>query len=722
VTLGPLQPLADWPQFIVVRTVARANGKTDKIPLHFNTAAAIDAHDPANWTDHATARAVADALGPDHGVGFVLTKTAGFWCVDIDNCATPAGWSPEAQELYAQLPGTVIEVSQSGRGLHLWGRGPIPEHACKNVALGLECYSDRRFIMLGSNACGEMAPSCPGLAAVVARYFPPRETAGQVPAPAAGPSDLWSGPEDDAELIRRAMASRSAAGVFGGKASFADLWTANEAALSAAFPDTQGARPYDASSADASLAQHLAFWCGKDAERIERIMRQSALVREKWDRPDYLPRTISGACAQQRDVYNDGRRLATEPAAALEAPYKPLFSVAAYGGKASLENVHDALRSPESGVRVALDTFQDRIMIASTDGNEWRQFRDVDYSRLRAEFGRRGFKPISAEIMSSAVLLTADENSFDSAKQWADSLRWDGVPRIDCALPVYYRTVDSPYTRAVGAYLFTAMAGRVLQPGCQADMVVVLVGLQGERKTSAVRVLSPRPEFFAEINLKRIDEDDLARHLRGKLIGEIAELRGLAGRDQESVKAWVTRREERWTPKYREFEVSYPRRLVLIGTTNEREFLDDPTGERRWLPVTAGTVDVEGLERDRNQLWAEGIARFNAAGIAWQAAEALARGEHQQFKIEDPWTESLRTWLDSPNPNTRQPMRTAPFTMEAVCLGVLHRSITAIERKDQHRMAKLLRTLGFERSDNVRIDGRQRKAWLPLRPSGPITG
>lgn len=715
--LGPLQPLAEWPQFIVVKLVPRENGKTDKIPLHFNTASAIDAHQPANWTDYATARAVAAALGPGHGVGFVLTKAAGFWCIDIDDCATPDGWSPLAQELYAQLPGTVIEVSQSGRGLHLWGRGPIPEHACKNVPLRLECYSDLRFFLLGSDARGEMAPSCPGVAAVVARYFSPRTEVAAVALPAEGPCAEWSGPADDDELIRRAMASQSR-GAFAGKASFSQLWTADERALAAAFSSSTG-DVFDRSSADRSLAQHLAFWTGKDAERIGRLMRQSALTRPKWDdRADYLPRTIAGACASQREVYRDGRRHSAEPAAALEAPYKPLFSVAAYGGKASLENVHDALRSPESGVRVALDTFQDRIMIASTDGNEWRQFRDVDYSRLRAEFGRRGFKPISAEIMSSAVLLTADENSFDSAKQWADSLRWDGVPRIDCALPVYYRTVDSPYTRAVGAYLFTAMAGRVLHPGCQADMVVVLVGLQGERKTSAVRVLSPRPEFFAEINLKRIDEDDLARHLRGKLIGEIAELRGLAGRDQESVKAWVTRREERWTPKYREFEVSYPRRLVLIGTTNEREFLDDPTGERRWLPVTAGTVDVEGLERDRNQLWAEGIARFNASGIAWQAAEALARGEHQQFKIADPWEETVNAWLRAVDPATGRPKQAAPFTMEAVCLGALNRSLTALDRKDLTRMGRVLRTLGFEK-DNVRIDGVQKKAWraalAPLR-------
>ena len=325
--LGPLQPLAEWPQFIVVKLVPRENGKTDKIPLHFNTASAIDAHQPANWTDYATAHAVAAALGPGHGVGFVLTKAAGFWCIDLDDCATPDGWSPLAQELYAQLPGTVIEVSQSGRGLHLWGRGPIPEHACKNVPLRLECYSDLRFFLLGSDARGEMAPSCPGVAAVVARYFSPRTEVAAVALPAEGPCAEWSGPADDDELIRRAMASQSR-GAFAGKASFSQLWTADERALAAAFSSSTG-DVFDRSSADRSLAQHLAFWTGKDAERIERLMRQSALTRPKWDdRADYLPRTIAGACATQREVYNcDGRRPAptVAPGGSLQPSDDPHF-------------------------------------------------------------------------------------------------------------------------------------------------------------------------------------------------------------------------------------------------------------------------------------------------------------------------------------------------------------------------------------------------------------
>ncbi|MDO9009133.1 MAG: phage/plasmid primase, P4 family, partial [Thiobacillus sp.] len=100
---------------------------------------------------------------------------------------------------------------------------------------------------------------------------------------------------------------------FEGKASFADLWTANVEALGRTYP-AEG-RPYDASSADAALAQCLSFWTGKDCGRIDRLMRQSALNRDKWERADYLPRTILGAVARQEEVLTDRAPVAVQAGA-----------------------------------------------------------------------------------------------------------------------------------------------------------------------------------------------------------------------------------------------------------------------------------------------------------------------------------------------------------------------------------------------------------------------
>lgn len=123
------------------------------------------------------------------------------------------------------------------------------------------------------------------------------------------PDPAWRGPESDEELIRRAIASKSASSAFGNRASFAALWNADPVALCRAYPasDRRDGLPFDVSSADAALAQMLAFWAGKDCSRIERLMRQSALARDKWDRQSdpYLERTILGAVGRQFEVFVD---------------------------------------------------------------------------------------------------------------------------------------------------------------------------------------------------------------------------------------------------------------------------------------------------------------------------------------------------------------------------------------------------------------------------------
>lgn len=303
-----LAPLAAFRQFVPVLLVPKEGkpGKTDKLPVDYRTyAPGVNAHDAAVWTDYDTAERVASSFGVAGCVGFVLTAADPFFCLDIDGALTPSGWSPLAAHLCARLPGTVIEISQSGVGLHIWGVGRIGEHAKKNVPLGIELYTELRFIALGTSHVGAIAGPCEGLLSVAAEFFPPRSSGAFYEA--EGPCEGWRGPEDDAELIRRALKSRSMGAAFGTRASFADLWDADPAALARAYPTTDSTNPYDASSADAALAQHLAFWTGRDVARIERLMRQSKLARSKWDdRDDYLvERTIKGACGRQVQILQD---------------------------------------------------------------------------------------------------------------------------------------------------------------------------------------------------------------------------------------------------------------------------------------------------------------------------------------------------------------------------------------------------------------------------------
>lgn len=320
----PLAALAAYPQFVVYRLVPSVRpGKMDKLPCSWRDGKVASAHDPAGWTDFATAAgAVASGIG--HGVGFVFTERDPFWFVDIDGALQPDNsWSPLAIELCQRLGGAAVEVSQSGRGLHIIGSGQVPEHGCKNIPLGLEFYDKLRFVALtGINAAGDAAVDLtPAIAQVAAQYFPVGTTAGAGPDEwTTEPVPEWEGPADDEDLIRRALASgqRSAAAAFGGDTvTFRDLWEGNADALGKRWPSDSGA-PFDGSSADAALATHLAFWTGKNCERIRDLMYRSGLVRDKWEaRGDYyLPRTILRACGVSADV-------AKGSAAPLPAPASP---------------------------------------------------------------------------------------------------------------------------------------------------------------------------------------------------------------------------------------------------------------------------------------------------------------------------------------------------------------------------------------------------------------
>lgn len=315
-------------------------------------------------------------------------------------------------------------------------------------------------------------------------------------------------------------------------------------------------------------------------------------------------------------------------------------------------NILLALARPDmTGYHLGVDTFKEALMFAKRPG-EWELFSDVHYTRIKnaLENHGKGFRPIARVEVKECVADIADRNRFDSAQLWLNGLKWDGVKRIDNFLYDYWGAADTEYTRAVSLYIWTALAGRVLDPGCQADMMPILVGDEGPGKTSVIRALVPSDDYFCEVAFDEKD-DDIARKLRGVLAVEVAELRGLGTRDEESIYAFVTRRYEKWVPKFKEFAASFPRRSILFGTTNDGEFLSKEG--RRWLPFNVGAragraedaIRVDAVERDRAQLWAEGAARWRASGQAWQEVKRLGPAARAEFIHVHPWEEQIAAWL-----------------------------------------------------------------------------
>lgn len=515
---APLAALGAWPQFVTwfAAPIPDKPGKFNKFPCNWETGAVCDAQDARNWTTPEVALAMAGAWdrGYGSGAGFVFTAQDPFFFADLDGALQPDGqWSPLALSILARLPGAAVEVSHSGRGLHVIGRAAPIDHAKKNTPLGLELYTSGRFVALtGTNAIGDAAADVtPGLHGYVRDFFPPTAT-GDVASWTNAPVPEWAGPTDDDDLIRKALASgqRNAAAAFGqaGKPTFADLWNANIEVLAKEWPG-EGAKPFGQSEADQSLANHLAFWTGKDCERMERLMRRSALARDKWDgHRTYLADTIVKACAFVGKVATSAKapaqpvvpmlstedmaaaalsagRQMREPGREYMAPYDQLAHFADCYFLADQSLVYSVRRNAIMG-RTAFDVVYGGHMFvmdpmgAKTTNSAWEAFT---LSRVNQPVIVNDvcFRP---ELEPGAVVhdgLRALVNSYVPYDPRV--LEGDAAPFLNHLA----KMLPNPRDRAI---LLNWMARVVQTPGRKLQWWPVIQGVQGNGKTTIINVIA----------------------------------------------------------------------------------------------------------------------------------------------------------------------------------------------------------------------------------------
>ena len=200
--------------------------------------------------------------------------------------------------------------------------------------------------------------------------------------------------------------------------------------------------------------------------------------------------------------------------------------------------------------------------------------------------------------------------------------------------------------------------------------------------------------------------------MRGTLVVELAELQGLKSREREEILAWITRKVEHWTPKFKEMSTTYARRFICFATSNEDDFLDNPHGERRWLPLrVVRPADVPGIVAVREQLWAEGRDLYLKSGVAWQAAERLARDQHGRYKSEDSWGSAVSAWLDHPDMGGATPRSRPWLTLHEVAEGALSMPARAVKFGDQRRLGQVLRGFGYDLVPR-KVLGKSAKVWV----------
>jgi len=337
---------------------------------------------------------------------------------------------------------------------------------------------------------------------------------------------------------------------------------------------------------------------------------------------------------------------------------------------------------------------------------KWREWTDADDSRVR--FIIQAYYGMYQKSMTEDALnIRFDRHKVNPLTDLLDSLEWDGQPRIEMFLTNIMKATDNAYTRECSRLIFAGGVHRAYNPGCQFDNMVVLIGEQGNGKSTIVHWLNIDECYYREV--LTIDGKESVEELLGGWICEVAELLAVTkAKEAEAVKAFITRREHNLRLAYGHNQVNLPRRCCFIGTTNKQLFLYDKTGNRRFFPVRCNInpYDLHDHENEIReyirQAWAEAVHLFKENKLQPYARKELHEDIvfAQESAMEDDWrVGAIEAYLEK---------KTKDSTVSVIELWykALHTDINGITddrpkptRKDSIEIAQIIMSIpGWERA------------------------
>ncbi len=326
-------------------------------------------------------------------------------------------------------------------------------------------------------------------------------------------------------------------------------------------------------------------------------------------------------------------------------------------------------------------------------GDRWT---DEDDLHLQAWLQDQGVDVRQRNSVADCVAVVAREWTVHPVRDYLRLLAWDGEPRLQLWLAEYLNAEGPPdYLASVGRKFLISAVARVMVPGCQVDHVLTLEGPQGVGKSETVRVLG---EPWVTDGLPDLHSKDAAIHLAGVWLIEIAELAAMRRSEIESVKAFLSRRDDRYRPPYARRSVDVSRQCVFIATTNETSYLRDPTGNRRFWPVRCGkSIDLTGLRRDRDQLWAEAFHAYQS-GEAWHPTgkepELMAHEQDHRVLVTE-LEQQVATYLERKATEGATEVTTSEVFMDALSIN----PATDVERAGRlaRQLAEAMNRVGWQR-------------------------
>lgn len=276
------------------------------------------------------------------------------------------------------------------------------------------------------------------------------------------------------------------------------------------------------------------------------------------------------------------------------------------------------------------------------------KWTDADDAETR-RYIEHQYKIHSVQKCDDALRIVFAKNEYHPVRDLVNSIKWDGKSRILNFLATWTKCEDSAYTREVSRLIFAGGIHRLYNPGCKFDDMPVLIGTkQGEGKSTLVRWLALKDEYFTEVN--EFEGQRGIEAVEGAWICEVSELLAMTkSKEQEAVKSYLTRLNDRYRMPFDKRVTDHPRQCVFIGTTNKEQFLTDKTGNRRFYPVRVNQSGYDLFDHEAEikeyirQCWAEAREMFLRGELHPYADRALIEEirEKQNDAVEDDYRVGL---------------------------------------------------------------------------------
>jgi len=329
---------------------------------------------------------------------------------------------------------------------------------------------------------------------------------------------------------------------------------------------------------------------------------------------------------------------------------------------------------------------------------------DADVGELLSWLQRHGIHLRGRGAIRTVLAPIVGDVTFHPVRDYLDSLVWDGEPRLDKWLTYYLGVAPiENYTAKVGRCWMISAVARIYRPGCIAKYVLIIEGDQDLGKSSALRILGG--DWFTD-DIASLGSKDSQMQVGNAWIIELAELDSTRRAAVNAIKAFISRPVDQFRPPYGDHVIRQKRQSVLAGTVNPAgRYLHDETGAVRFWPVAATNIDLAALQADRDQLWAEAVARYKN-GEHWWPDGDFAPQEEQEKRTDtassDPWFDPISDWL-------RRYTQKA-FTACEILAGALEIPKERMDKDAERRLGSILRRLGYL-SGTVRVDGTPCRRW-----------